>query len=250
MERNSRIFVAGHRGLAGSAIVRALRAAGYDNLLLSGRDALDLRVRSDLDRFFAGNRPEYVFMAAAKWAGFWRTVPIRRISLYDNLAIELNIIDSAWRHGTAKLLFLGSSCIYPRLAPQPIREEHLLTGELEPTNEWYAIAKIAGVQAVPAYRKQHGFNAICLMPTNLYGPGDNFDPDTSHVLPALCGNLQMPSETDAPEVVMWGTGAPRREFLARGRSGGRRAFPVATLHSPEPVNIGTGEDLPFGNWLR
>jgi GDP-L-fucose synthase len=243
MDKQSRIFVAGSRGLAGSAIVRALRATGHENLLLPGRELVDLRVRSEVDEFFADNRPEYVFLAAAKVGGILANSTYPADFLYDNLAIQTNLIDSAWRHGATKLLFLGSSCIYPRLAPQPIREEYLLTGELEPTNEWYAIAKIAGIKMCQAYSKQHGFKAISLMPTNLYGPGDNFDLQNSHVLPALLRKFADAVESRAPEVVIWGSGTPRREFLHVDDLADAALFLMRNYDSPEPVNVGTGKDL-------
>ena len=185
MEKSARIFVAGHRGLVGSAIVRRLRADGFENLVLAGRDTLDLRVQSDVNDFFEGHRPEFVFLAAAKVGGILANSTYPADFLRDNLAIQTNVIDAAYRNGAKKLLFLGSSCIYPKFAQQPIREDSLLTGPLEPTNEWYAIAKIAGIKMCQAYRAQYGFSAISLMPTNLYGPGDNFDLQSSHVLPAL-----------------------------------------------------------------
>ncbi len=243
MDKNSRIFVAGHRGLAGSAIVRALQAAGYDNLLLPGRALVDLRVRAEVDKFFADNRPEYVFLAAAKVGGILANSSYPADFLYDNLAIQTNVIDSAWRHGASKLLFLGSSCIYPRSCPQPIREEYLLTGELEPTNEWYAIAKIAGIKLCQAYRKQHGFNAISLMPTNLYGPGDNFDLQSSHVLPALLRKFIEASGSGSREVIVWGCGSPRREFLHVDDLADAALFLMQNYDSPDLVNVGTGEDL-------
>ncbi len=243
MDSHSRIFVAGPRGLVGSAIVRALRAAGHDNLLLPGRELVDLRVRSEVDEFFADNRPEYIFLAAAKVGGILANSTYPADFLYDNLAVQNNVIDSAFRHGTAKLLFLGSSCIYPRACPQPIREEYLLTGELEPTNEWYAIAKIAGIKMCQAYRKQHGFNAISLMPTNLYGPGDNFDLQSSHVLPALIRKFLEATGNGSKEVVVWGTGSPRREFLHVDDLADAALFLMRNYDSPELVNIGTGKDL-------
>ena len=185
MDQAASIFVAGHRGLAGSAIVRRLRQAGFDNLLLRTQDELDLTDAAAVEAFFARERPAYVFLAAARVGGIHanNTYPVD--FLRDNLQIELNVIDAAHRHGAAKLLFLGSSCIYPKFAPQPMPEDCLLTGALEPTNEWYAVAKIAGIKLCQAYRRQYGFNAISLMPTNLYGPGDNFHLANSHVLPAL-----------------------------------------------------------------
>jgi GDP-L-fucose synthase len=236
MDSGSRIYVAGHRGLVGSAIVRALNGAEYRNLIVAGRDAVDLRNRSAVDAFFDAQRPEYVFLAAAN-----DTAPAD--FLYDNLMIQTNVIDSAFRHGVTKLLFLGSSCIYPRLAPQPIREEYLLTGPLEPTNEWYAIAKIAGIKMCQAFRKQYGFNAISLMPTNLYGPGDNFDLRSSHVLPALLRKFVDAAEQGAPEVIVWGSGSPRREFLHVDDLAAACLHLMRHYNEPEPINVGTGEDV-------
>ena len=243
MDKDQRIFIAGHRGLVGSAIVRSLQAGGYGNLLMAGRDTLDLCAQPAVDEYFARTRPEYVFLAAAKVGGILANDTYPADFLFDNLAIQTNVIDSAWRHGVRKLLFLGSSCIYPRLAVQPIREEYLLTGELEPTNEWYAIAKIAGIKMCQAYRKQHGFNAISLMPTNLYGPGDNFDLKNSHVLPALIRKFTEAARSTAPEVVIWGTGSPRREFLHVDDLADAAVFLMNHYDSPEIVNIGTGEDV-------
>jgi GDP-L-fucose synthase len=243
METRSSIFVAGSRGLVGSALVRALRSAGYDNLLLPPRAALDLGVQSAVDDFFARQRPEYVFLAAAKVGGILANSSYPADFLRDNLAIQNNVIDAACRHGVKKLLFLGSSCIYPKLAPQPIREEYLLTGPLEPTNEWYAIAKIAGILMCQAYRKQHGFNAISLMPTNLYGPGDNFDLRNAHVLPALMRKFVDAVENNSPEVIVWGSGSPRREFLHVDDLADAALFLMLNYDSPEIVNVGTGEDV-------
>jgi GDP-L-fucose synthase len=243
MDRDSSILVAGSRGLAGSAIVRALRSAGYENLLLPSREDLDLCVQPAVDEFFARRRPEYVFLAAAKVGGILANSRYPADFLRDNLAIQTNVIDAAWRHGVKKLLFLGSSCIYPKLAPQPLREEYLLTGALEPTNEWYAIAKIAGILMCQAYRKQHGFNAISLMPTNLYGPGDNFDLQDSHVLPALLRKFVEAVESNAPEVVIWGSGSPRREFLHVDDLADAALFLMLHYDSPEIINVGTGEDV-------
>src|SRR2546422_7891506 len=213
MQRNARIFVAGHRGLVGAAIVRALRADGYEKLVLRARDELDLTRQDAVEAFFAEQRPEYAFLAAAKVGGIHANDTYPAEFLRDNLAIQTNVIDAAWRHGAKKLLFLGSSCIYPKFAPQPIREESLLTGELEPTNQWYAVAKIAGIKLVQAYREQYGFRGIALMPTNLYGPGDNFDLTSSHVVPALLRKFHEARVNNQPEVTLWGTGSPRREFL-------------------------------------
>jgi GDP-L-fucose synthase len=243
MDDNSLIFVAGHRGLVGSAILRRLEADGHRNLLLAGRDALDLRVESAVDAFFARERPEFVFLAAAKVGGILANSTHPAEFLRDNLAVQTNVIHAAWRHGVRKLLFLGSSCIYPKFAPQPIREESLLTGELEPTNEAYAIAKIAGIEMCQAYRKQYGFSAISIMPTNLYGPGDNFDLQSSHVLPALLRKFHEAAAAAAPAVVVWGTGAPRREFLHVDDLADAAVFLMRNYDSGEIVNVGTGQDL-------
>src|SRR3954454_15894804 len=213
MDSSSRIFVAGHRGLVGSAICRCLRSQGFSNLLLRTRNELDLRNQAAMQRFFAENRPEYVFLAAAKVGGILANSTYPADFLRDNLDIQSNVIDAAYRSGVRKLEFLGSSCIYPKFAAQPIREEYLLTGELEPTNEWYAIAKIAGIKMGQAYRSQYGFNAISLMPTNLYGPGDNFDLKSSHVLPALMRKFHEAKMAGVSSVTLWGTGSPLREFL-------------------------------------
>jgi GDP-L-fucose synthase len=243
MDENARIFVAGHRGLVGSAIVRRLEAEGHRNLLLFGRDALDLRIESAVEELFARERPEYVFLAAAKVGGILANSTRPAEFLRDNLAIQANVIHAAWKHGARKLLFLGSSCIYPKFAHQPIREEYLLTGELEPSNEAYAIAKIAGIKMCQAYRKQYGFAAISLMPTNLYGPGDNFDLQSSHVLPALLRKFHEAARAGAPEVVIWGTGTPRREFLHVDDLADAAVFLMRNYESGEIVNVGTGQDL-------
>ncbi len=243
MIKTARIFVAGHRGLAGSAIVRKLEADGYSNLLLASRQALDLRRQSAVDDFFARERPEYVFLAAAKVGGILANNSYPAEFLHDNLEIQTNVIHAAWKHGVRKLAFLGSSCIYPKFAPQPIREESLLTGELEPTNEAYAIAKIAGIKMCQAYRRQYGFRAISLMPTNLYGPGDNFDLQGSHVLPALLRKFHDAAAAGAPEVTVWGTGSPRREFLHVDDLAAAAVFLMLNYESPEILNVGTGEDL-------
>lgn len=243
MEKNSRIFVAGHRGLVGSAIYRRLEADGYRNLVVRSRAELDLRDQKAVEVFFATERPEFVFLAAAKVGGILANSTDPAGFLRDNLLIEVNVIDAAWRYGAKKLEFLGSSCIYPKFAPQPIREEHLLTGELEPTNEAYAIAKIAGLKMAQAYCQQYGFRAVCLMPTNLYGPGDNFDLETSHVLPALMRKFHEAKERGAAEVVIWGTGTPRREFLHVDDLADAALYLMLHYDNPGIVNVGVGEDV-------
>jgi GDP-L-fucose synthase len=239
----SSIFVAGHRGLVGSAVLRELERLGYRNLLLETRNNLDLRDQGAVSRFFARRQPEFVFVCAAKVGGIQANATHPAEFLYDNLAIEINLIHAAWRHRAQKLLFLGSSCIYPKLAPQPIKEKYLLTGPLEPTNEAYAIAKIAGMKMAAAYRAEYGFSAISLMPTNLYGPGDNFDLETSHVLPALIRRLHEAKISNAPVVTLWGTGAPRREFLHVDDLASAACWAMETYDAAEHLNVGTGEDL-------
>ncbi len=243
MDKSSRIYVAGHRGLVGSAISRHLTREGYSNVLVRDRCQLDLVNQPAVEAFFASEKPEYVFLAAAKVGGILAnsTYPVE--FLRDNLNIELNVVDAAYRHGVKKLECLGSSCIYPKLAPQPIKEEYLLTGPLEPTNEWYAIAKIAGVKLVQAYRKQYGFRSISLMPTNLYGPGDNFDLKTSHVLPALIRKAHQARVDDAPEMVVWGTGSPRREFMHVDDLADAAVFLMQSYDEAGIINVGVGTDL-------
>jgi len=237
------IFVAGHRGLVGSAIVRRLQRAGCDRLLLAGRDQLDLRNRDSVEAFFAANKPDVVFLAAAKVGGIHANNSYPAQFLFENLQIQNNVIDAAYRHGAKKLTFLGSSCIYPKLAPQPIREDYLLTGPLEPTNEWYAIAKIAGIKLCQAYRREYGFNAISLMPTNLYGPGDNFDLANSHVLPALMRKFHEAKLRGDKQVVMWGSGTPRREFLHVDDLADAVVQLTETYEGEDIVNIGVGHDI-------
>jgi GDP-L-fucose synthase len=239
---NSRIYVAGHRGLAGSAIHRRLVSGGFKNPIVRNRGDLDLRDQQAVERFFAEQRPEFVFLAAAKVGGILANSTYPAEFIYENLAVQNNVIHSAWKNGTTKLVFLGSSCIYPKLAPQPMREEHLLTGPLEPTNQWYAIAKIAGIKMAQAYRRQYGFNAISLMPTNLYGPGDNFDLQSSHVLPALIRKFHEARFNGSPQVVVWGTGTPRREFLHVDDLADAAVFLMLNYDDDEIVNIGTGVD--------
>lgn len=243
MEKQDRIFVAGHRGLAGSAIVRRLQALGYGNLLLAGRDRCDLRDRTSVEALFGQEKPAIVILAAAKVGGIHANDTYPAEFLLENLQIQNNVIDAAYRHGAKKLTFLGSSCIYPKFAEQPIKEDSLLTGALEPTNEWYAIAKIAGIKMCQAYRKQYGFNAISIMPTNLYGPGDNFDLNNSHVLPALIRKFHEAKLRGDHEVVMWGTGTPRREFLYVDDMANAAVYLTKNYESGDVINVGTGSDL-------
>ena len=243
MQKDSLIYVAGHRGLVGSAICRSLSAAGYTNLLTRELADLDLARQQAVDDFFAGEKPEYVFLAAAKVGGIWanHTRPAEFIG--DNLLIQTHVIDAAYRNGAKKLLFLGSSCIYPKLAPQPITEDALLTSPLEPTNEWYAIAKIAGLKMCQAYRRQYGFNAISLMPTNLYGPGDNFDLESSHVLPALLRRFHEAKLSGAESVTLWGTGKALREFLHVDDLAAACVFLMENYSEEGPINVGSGEEV-------
>lgn len=243
MDKSSRIYVAGHRGLVGSAICRRLYGAGYSNLLVRDRSQLDLTNQAAVDAFFAAEKPEYVFVAAAKVGGILANATYPVEFLRDNLTIELTVIDASYRHGVKKLESLGSSCIYPRLAPQPIREDYLLTGPLEPTNEWYAVAKIAGIKLAQAYRQQYGFRAISLMPTNLYGPGDNFDLESSHVLPALIRKAHEARLARAPEMVVWGSGTPRREFMHVDDMADAAVFLMLHYDAPEIINVGVGSDI-------
>jgi GDP-L-fucose synthase len=243
MHKSSRIFVAGHRGLVGSAICRFLSRNGFSNPIVRTRAQLDLCNQRLVDEFFETERPEYVFLAAARVGGIAANNASPAEFIYDNLAIQTNVIHSAWKHGTSKLLFLGSSCIYPKFAPQPIREEYLLSGALEPTNEWYAVAKIAGIKLAQAYRTQYGFHAISAMPTNLYGPADNFDPTSSHVLPALLRKFSDAMEQGAQQVVVWGTGTPRREFLHVDDLANAAVFLMEHYDERSIINIGSGTDL-------
>jgi GDP-L-fucose synthase len=243
MNESDRIYVAGHRGLVGAAIERCLRAQGCQNLLLRTRPELDLRDAAAVDRFFASERPDYVFLAAARVGGIHANDSQPADFIRDNLQMQTAIIDSARRHGTRKLLFLGSSCVYPKHAPQPMPESCLLTGPLEPTNEWYAIAKIAGIKMCQAYRRQYGFSSIVAMPTNLYGPGDNFNLSTSHVLPALIRKIHEAKLAGQREVVVWGTGTPRREFLHVDDLADACVALMRRYDSEEMINIGCGADL-------
>ncbi|MFC1772750.1 GDP-L-fucose synthase family protein [Pseudomonadota bacterium] len=243
MEKGDRIYVAGHRGLVGSAIVRRLQADGYDNLLLRTSKELDLREQAEVRAFFETERPNYVILAAARVGGILANDTYPAEFIYDNLMMEANIIDAAYRYKVKKLLALGSTCIYPKMAPQPLKEEYLLTGPLEPTNEWYAVAKIAGIKLCQAYRRQYGCHFIAAMPTNLYGPGDNFDLKNSHVLPALLRKFHAAKQKNDASVVLWGTGKPLREFLHVDDLADACLFLLENYDGEEIVNIGVGEDL-------
>jgi GDP-L-fucose synthase len=242
MNPDAAIFVAGHKGMVGSALVRALRAAGFNNLLLRERSELDLTRQDAVEDYFARAKPECVLLAAAKVGGILANDTHPAQFLRDNLAIQTNVIDSAWRNGVRKLLFLGSSCVYPKLAEQPIREDSLLTGPLEPTNEWYAIAKIAGLKMCDAYRRQYGFNAISVMPSNLYGPNDNFDLTSSHVLPALLRKFHEAKEHGAASVEVWGTGTPKREFLHVDDLADACLYLMKRYDEGGWINLGWGRD--------
>lgn len=250
MHRNSRIFVAGHRGLAGSAILRRLAGAGFENIVLRTREQLDLTDQAAVRAFFEGERIEYVFLAAAKVGGILANDRFGGDFIRDNLLIQTNVIDAAHRAGVAKLLFLGSSCLYPKLAPQPLKEDALLTGPMEPSNKPYAVAKIAGITMCQAYRRQFGFNAIAAMPSNLYGPGDHFDPETSHVLPGLIRRFHDARMERAPEVTMWGTGTPRREFLYVDDLADACVHLMQVYESEEIVNVGPGDDIAIKDLAR
>lgn len=243
MELTDKIYIAGHRGLVGSAIVRHLEAKGYSNLLTRTSQELDLRDSYRVSNFFMEERPDYVFLAAAKVGGIVANNDYPADFIRDNLMIQTNIIDSAYRSGVKKLLFLGSTCIYPKFAPQPMKEEYLLTGELESTNEPYAIAKIAGIKMCQAYNRQFGTRFISVMPTNLYGPNDNFDLETSHVLPALIRKFYEAKVNGSPMVEIWGSGTPRREFLHADDLADACEVLMQNYESSEIINIGVGEDI-------
>jgi len=243
MNKDASIFVAGHRGLVGAAILRALEARNFARLLSRSSADLDLSRQADVEAFFSAERPEYVFLAAAKVGGILANDSYAADFIRVNLQIQTNVIDAAYRHGAKKLCFLGSSCIYPKHAAQPMSEDALLTGPLEPTNEWYAIAKIAGIKMCQAYQKQYGFNAISVMPTNLYGPGDNFDLQNSHVLPALIRKFHQAKRAGEPSVIVWGSGKPRREFLYVDDLADAVCFLMENYDSPEIINVGVGEDI-------
>lgn len=243
LEKNSKIFVAGHRGMVGSAIYRKLQKEGYQNIVTKTSSELDLRDQQAVADFFATEKPDYVFLAAAKVGGIVANNTYRADFLYENLAIQNNVIHQSYLNGVTKLMFLGSSCIYPKMAPQPLKEDYLLTGTLEPTNEPYAIAKIAGIKMCDAYRDQYGCNFVSVMPTNLYGLNDNYHPENSHVLPALIRKFDEAKNNGSKEVIIWGTGSPMREFLYADDLADACYFLMENYNEPNLINIGTGEDL-------
>lgn len=243
MQKTDKIYIAGHRGMVGSAIKRRLEAEGFENFVTRTSSELDLRNQDAVQAFFETEQPDYVFLAAAKVGGILANNTYRGEFLYDNLMIQNNVIHSSYLSGVKKLMFLGSSCIYPKLAPQPLKEDSLLTGLLEPTNEPYAIAKIAGIKLCDAYRSQYGCNYISCMPTNLYGPNDNYDLEKSHVLPALIRKFHEAKKNNAPNVVMWGTGTPKREFLHVDDLADACVYLMKTYNQEGLVNIGVGEDI-------
>lgn len=243
LTKESKIYIAGHRGMVGSAILRKFKEKGYNNLLVRTSAELDLRNQSEVSDFFSQEKPEYVFLAAAKVGGILANNTYRADFLYENLAIQNNVIHNSYLNGVKKLLLLGSSCIYPKFAPQPLKEEYLLTGILEPTNEPYAIAKISGIKMCEAYRDQYGCNFISVMPTNLYGYNDNYHPENSHVLPALIRKMHLAKEEGAKQIAIWGSGTPRREFLFADDLADACYFLMQNYDERDFINIGTGEDL-------
>jgi GDP-L-fucose synthase len=243
MEKHSKIYIAGHKGMVGSAITRKLLSEGYTNLLTRTSKELDLRNQEAVKVFFEANKPEYVFLAAAKVGGILANDKYKAEFLYDNLMIQNNVIHQSYINGVKKMMFLGSSCIYPKMAPQPLKEEYLLTGLLEPTNEPYAIAKIAGIKMCDAYRYQYGCNFISVMPTNLYGPNDNYDLNTSHVLPAMIRKFHEAKINSAPDVTVWGSGKPLREFLHADDLADACFYLMQNYNEGGFVNIGIGEDI-------
>jgi len=243
LNKDSKIYIAGHRGMVGSAILRLLQAQGYSNLFFQNSDALDLRNPEAVNRFFEAGQPEYVFLAAAKVGGILANSLYGADFIYDNLMIQSNVIHAAYVHGVKKLLFLGSSCIYPKMAPQPIREEYLLSGYLEASNEAYAIAKIAGIKMCRAFNQQYACRFISVMPTNLYGPNDNYDPETSHVFPALLRKIHEAKNSGSTSVSIWGSGLPKREFLHVDDLAKACLFLMGREDAPDLLNIGTGKDL-------
>ena len=242
MNKNSKIYVAGHKGLVGSAIVRELEIQGYTNIITRSKSELDLMKQTDVYNFFADEKPDYIFLAAAKVGGIQANNTYPAEFIHNNLVIQNNVIDAAYQNKAKKLVFLGSSCIYPKFAEQPVKEEYLLTGSLEPTNEAYAIAKIAGINMCASYKKQYGFNAISVMPTNLYGPGDSFDLENSHVIPALLQKFYTAKQNSAP-VTIWGSGSAKREFLFVDDMAKATIFAMDHYNGLEPINIGTGQDI-------
>lgn len=243
MEKNSKIYVAGHRGMVGSAIVRELKKQGYTNIITRTHKELDLCRQDEVEKFFAEEKPEYVFLAAAKVGGIVANSSALADFMYENMILEMNVIHSAWKNGCKKLQFLGSSCIYPRMAPQPMTEDCLLTGELEKTNEAYALAKISGLKYCEFLNKQYGTDYISVMPTNLYGPNDNYHPEHSHVLPALIRRFHEAKENNLPEVVCWGDGSPLREFLYVDDLADLCVFLMNNYSGDETVNAGTGKEI-------
>lgn len=250
MNFTDKIYIAGHRGLAGSAIFRLLQKKGYTNLVYRNSQELDLRDQKAVADFFEKEKPDYVFLSAAKVGGIYANKEFPASFIYDNLCIQNNVIHQSYTNGVKKLLFLGSSCIYPKLSPQPIKEEYLLSGYLESTNDAYAIAKIAGIKMCQSYHKQYGSNFISAMPTNLYGPGDNYDLKNSHVLPALIRKFHEAKLNDAPTVTVWGTGNPRREFLHSDDLAAACLFLMKYYNEPEIVNIGVGKDISIGEMAK
>ena len=243
MNKDDKIYIAGHSGLVGSAILRILEKKGFNNLICLNHSDLDLTDQAAVKGFFEHERPDYVFLAAAKVGGIHANNAYPADFIMTNILIQTNVIDAAYRNNARKLFFLGSSCIYPRSSPQPMKEEYLLNGELESTNEWYAVAKIAGIKMCQAYRRQYGFNAISIMPTNLYGPGDNFDPENAHVLPALIRRFHEAKAAASPEVVVWGTGTPKREFMHVDDLAEAALFLMENYDQEEIINAGTGSDI-------
>ncbi len=250
MEKDAKIYIAGHRGMVGSAILRNLKAKGYSNFILRTSSELDLKDQQAVIRFFEKEKPDYVFLAAAKVGGINANNIYRADFLYDNLSIQNNVIHCSYLQGVKKLLFLGSSCIYPKLAPQPLKEKYILSGELEPTNEPYAIAKIAGIKLCEAYRDQYACNFISVMPTNLYGVNDNYHPDNSHVLPALIRRFHEAKVNNLAEVVIWGSGKPLREFLFADDMADASVFLMENYDEKEFVNIGTGKEISISDLAK
>ena len=242
MDKNSKIYVAGHRGLVGSAIVKELQSQHYSNLILKTRQELNLLDSSAVKNFFENEKPDYVFLAAAKVGGILANDVYPADFIYENLVIQNNVIHQSYLSKVKKLLFLGTSCIYPKLAPQPLKEDYLLTGQLEPTNQWYALAKIAGIKMCQAYHKQYGCNFISVMPTNMFGPGDNYDLKTAHALPAMIRRFHEAKDSGAKQVEIWGTGTPKREFMYSSDLADACLFLMEKYDSPELINIGTGID--------